>query len=159
MDPKAQNVIDTCQNDWQANKADCSGFVKAVCAGLGVAMSAGMADDIVAWFRTAANGWEQLTDVTDGAGNLVTPKEQMAKDRADAGQLVLCGLTSAELGQAHGHVSVVVSGPLVFSHINNNSYPTAYWGKLGGTGGKNQGLNYSFGTGSINRVTYAAFGF
>ncbi len=155
MDPKAQKVIDACQNDWEANKADCSGFVKAVCANLGVAMSAGMADDIVAWFRNETNGWEQLTD---GAGNMA-PKEALAKDRADAGQLVLCGLTSAELGQAHGHVSVVVSGPLVFSHLNNNSYPTAYWGKLGGTGGENQGLNYSFGTGSINRVTYAAFGF
>ena len=159
MDPKAQNVIDTCQNDWEANKADCSGFLKAVCADLGVAMSAGLADDIVAWFRDVTNGWEQLTDVTDDAGNVVTRKEELAKNRADAEELVLCGLTSAELGQPHGHVAVVVSAPLVFSGQNNNYYPIAYWGKLGGVGGEHQGLNFSFGTGSINRVTYAAVAF
>lgn len=159
MDPKAQSVIDTCQTDWPANKADCSAFVKAVCGGLGVAMSDGLADDIVAFFRDTTNSWEQLTDVTDDAGNVTTRKEELAKERADAGELVLCGLTSGELGQAHGHVAVVVSAPLVFSSQNNNYYPIAYWGKLGGVGGYNQGLNYSFGVGSINQVTYSAFTF
>ena len=157
MDPKAQSVIDNCKSSWPTYQADCSGFVKAVCAGLGVAMSAGLADDIVGYFRDAANTWEQLEDVTDCAGNVTTRKEVLAKARADTGELVLCGLTSGELGQPHGHVAVIVSGDLVFSGLNNNYYPLAYWGKLGGVGGENKGLSYSFGTGSINEVTYAAF--
>jgi cell wall-associated NlpC family hydrolase len=159
MNPDAQQVIDTCKNDWGAHSDDCSGFVKAVCADLGVDMSPGLADDIVEFFRDPANNWEQITDVIDAGGNVTTRKEEVAKERADAGELVLCGLTSAELGEAHGHVAVIVSGPLVHSNLNDNDYPVAYWGKLGGVGGQDQCLSFSFGPGSLNRVTYAAIAF
>jgi len=159
MDPKAQSVIDNCKNYWPAHKDDCSGFVKAVCAGLGVVMSNGLADDIVAYINDAANGWELLTDVTDAAGNVTTRKEEVAKEAADAGQLVLCGMTSQELGEAHGHVAVIISAALIYSNLNKNYYPVGYWGKLGGVGGEDQCLSYSFGAGTINQVNYAAFTF
>jgi hypothetical protein len=159
MDPKAQKVIDNCTYDWPANQGNCSGFVKAVCDGLGVAMSAGQADAIVAYFRDSTNGWTAITDQKDGSGNVTQRKEEGAKEAADNGNLVLCGLTSAELGAANGHVAVIISAALIFSSSNNDYYPVAYWGTLGGTGGANECLSYSFGTGDIDRVTYFSFAF
>ncbi len=46
-----------------------------------------------------------------------------AKNQADAGLLVIAGLKGADQANPdpHGHVVVVVSGPL------DRQYPTAYW--------------------------------
>lgn len=159
MNPKAQKVIDNCKFHWPANQGDCSGFVKAVCGGLGVPVSTGQADDIVAWFRDPANGWEALTDDKDTAGNITTRKEQKAKDRADSGELVICGLTSGELVDSNGHLSIVISADLIYSASNNDYYPVGYWGKLHGVGGANKCLSFSFPSAHINQVTYAAFAF
>ena len=158
MDPNAQQVINVCQASWAANQGDCSAFIKAVCAALVVPMSPGQADDIVQYFRDPANGWEALKDGVDAAGNVIR-KEEVAKERADAGKLVLAGMTAAELGDANGHVAVVISAALIFSVQNNNYYPVGYWGQLGGVGGANQCLSYSFGQGVIDQVTYAAISF
>jgi hypothetical protein len=159
MDPNAQKVIDNCQFLWPANQRDCSGFVKAVCTGLAVAMSPGQADDIVAYFRDPFNQWTPLIDVLDATGAVTKRKEQVAKEAADDGLLVLCGLTSTELNDTNGHVAVIISAALVHSRDNNNDYPVGYWGELRGTGGANKIITYAFTTPYINDVTYASKAF
>jgi hypothetical protein len=71
---------------------------------------------------------------------------------AAAGQLVIAGLKGSEQQEpsAHGHVVVVVSGPLA-----HDKYPSAYWGRLGGVGARNKTLNYAWRSGDRDTVTYA----
>jgi len=142
MDP--HQIIRICEANWEAHKADCSGFVKAVSAALGVTTfhPDDNADSIMDKLR-AGNDWTALT-VGDG---------RTAKDRADAGQLVIAGLKGAEQVQPdpHGHVVVVVTGPLDAAH---GQYPTAYWGRLGSVGAKNQSLNFAWRAGDRDNVGY-----
>jgi hypothetical protein len=103
-DNMAQNrVIQACETHWETYKNDCSGFVKAVAQQLGISLT-GSANDIVDQAQTPP--WTVLESGAE------------AKYKADDGLFVLGGLKA--LG--HGHVVVVVSGPLL-----NKKYPTAYW--------------------------------
>jgi hypothetical protein len=144
MDPK--RIIDVCQVNWEAHKSDCSGFVKAVCAALGIGTFAAddNADMIVGKLH-AATDWVALA-AGDGA---------TAKARADAGLLVIAGLKGADQVQPdpHGHVVVVVTGPLDPSH---GKYPTGYWGQLGGVGARAQTINFAWRAGDRDRVGYFA---
>jgi hypothetical protein len=131
-DPTAQQkIVDTCEAHFDAHSHDCSGFVKAVASGLGIVMT-GMADDIVDEIQTAP--W---TALADGVA---------AKAQADLGFFVIGGLKDTP----HGHVVVVVQGPLA-----HGKYPTAYWGRLGGTGRKNTTINWAWNAADRDRVTYA----
>lgn len=134
---KASEIIAACESVWDANKSDCSGFVKAVCEQFQVAMT-GQADNIIDQIQSA--GW---TSLSDGVA---------AKRAADQGQLVICGLRGASLTppNSHGHVAVVVSGALA-----HGKYPTAYWGQLGGVGRKKETLNYAFKKVDRDKVIYA----
>ena len=49
--------------------------------------------------------------------------EKLASEAARNGALVVGGMTSEALGDAHGHVLIVVKGPLAV-----DEYPSAYWG-------------------------------
>ena len=51
----------------------------------------------------------------------------------------------------HGHVVVVVSGPLA-----HKVYPTAYWGRLGGVGRKDTTVNYAWKSADLPNVVFAA---
>lgn len=64
-----------------------------------------------------------------------------AKEAADDGDFVVAGLSGAkiDLPKAHGHVIVIVSGPLA-----DSAYPTAYWGTLGGGGERKIPINWSW---------------
>jgi len=134
VDP--QTIVDSCEAHWDSYKSDCSGFVKTVAADFGIVLN-GQADDIVdqmnssSW-QSAANGIE-------------------AKSKADTGYLVLAGLKGADHTppRSHGHVVVVVTGPLA-----NGKYPTAYWGSLGGVGKKNATLNYAWNSSDRDNVIY-----
>ena len=141
MDPA--RIIQICQASWDAHKSDCSGFVKAVATALGVATFGpnDNADSIVEKL-SAASDWTALT-----AGDGVTAKAQ-----ADAGLFVIAGLKGADQSQpdAHGHVVVVVSGPL------DRQYPTAYWGQLGGVGAEAKTINWAWRAGDRDRVGYFA---
>ncbi len=53
----------------------------------------------------------------------------------------------------HGHVVIVVGGPLDPTH---GKYPHAYWGSLGGTPGQDETLNYAWVAADRDRITYAA---
>jgi len=150
MDANAQKIIDACENNWDANSGDCNAFVKAVANEVGINTLNGNADQILQYVRS---NWSQITDI-----NVTVPpkrKEDLAKEAADNGKLVICGLTAAELGGGHGHVCVVVSGPMVTAG-SGKTYPTGYWGMLDSVGEKNKGINYAFKENVRDHVTYSA---
>jgi hypothetical protein len=144
VDP--QKIIAACQGSWDANKSNCSGFVKAVCAALQVTTfdPNDNANSIVDKLR-AGSGWTAL-----GVGNGLAAKAQ-----ADAGVLVIAGLKGSEQIQPNpdGHVVVVVTGPLDAAH---GKYPTAYWGRLGSVGEENQNINFAWRAGDRDNVGYFA---
>nr|WP_294553793.1 hypothetical protein [uncultured Rhodopila sp.] len=125
----ADQIIAACERDWDTWRSDCSGFVKAVAADLGVFLS-GQANDIV---DAIAARWKPAKDGVEAAA------------RAADGKFVIGGLKD----QPNGHVVVVVKGPL-----NRGKYPTAYWGQLGGIGEKETTINYSWGADDRDKVAY-----
>ncbi|HEY4173440.1 MAG TPA: hypothetical protein VGM42_10455 [Rhodopila sp.] len=132
-------VTAACIAEFPAHSGDCSGFVKAVGAGVGVTIT-GLANDIVDALR-AGGAWTKLAD---------GPAAQAA---AKAGKLVIGGLRGDEQAKpdANGHVVVVVDGPL-----NRDLYPTAYWGQLHGIGKQNTTINWAWTAQDRDKVTYAA---
>jgi hypothetical protein len=134
----ARDVIDTCEAVWEANKADCNAFAKAVARKYNVTLS-GQANDIVDQIR--GSGWEKITS---------GPK---AAEAAAAGKLVIGALKGSDMTppEAHGHVVVVVQGPLA-----HGKYPSAYWGKLGGVGEKNKTINYAWKASDRDKVIFGA---
>jgi hypothetical protein len=139
MDSNSTDIIDECESQFEKYKSDCSGFAKAVAAAFGIKLT-GLADEIVNEIQQ--NDWVKLGK--DGAA---------AKAKADAGWFVVGGLLSSDNvpPQKHGHVVVVVSGPLA-----QNKYPTAYWGRLDGVGEKNKTINWAWNSESRDKVIYAA---
>jgi len=134
----SDRVIAACEACYAANIGDCSAFARAVAGQLGVTLI-GIADQIVDTLRTSPD-WKPLGDGVAAA--------QGAKD----GYLVIGGLKGAEqaVPNAHGHVVVVVNGPLA-----HDAYPTAYWGSLGGQPGKDQTLNWAWTEADRDHVAYA----
>lgn len=139
VNPKAARILASCEDKWESNKADCNAFAKAVAASVGVAGLDGDANHITDIIT--GPGWRQIAD---GAA---------AKAAADSGEFVLGGLRGNEQAQpsTHGHVVVVVTGGLA-----QGKYPTAYWGRLGGSGEKNKTLNYAWRQGDRDKVHYAS---
>jgi hypothetical protein len=137
QNPNARKIIEICEDEWPANKSDCSGFVKDVATALGVSLS-GQANDIVE--QISGPGWINLAD------------GKAAKKAADEGRFVIAGLKGSdhETPSAHGHVVVVVSGPIV-----KEQYPTAYWGTLGGTGERAKTINWAWKSVDRDKVKYA----
>lgn len=137
MPTKAEEIINACENNFEANKSDCNAFAKAVATVFGVTLT-GNANAIVDQIQGA--GWTVLANGID------------AKAKADAGFLVIAGIKGADYTppRSNGHVAVVVLGPLV-----NVKHPTGYWGQLGGVGKKNTGLNYSFNAASFDDVVFS----
>jgi hypothetical protein len=129
MDP--QHIIDVCESNWDANKSDCSGFVKAVSNALGVSLfsDGDNADAIMDKLSTGA-GWNLIGDLPTVEGD------------AAAGTFVIAGLKSGDFTppRANGHVIVVVKG----DDPNHPGYPMAYWGTLGGVGQKDSSIRNSF---------------
>ena len=129
MDPP--HIIDVCENNWDANKSDCSGFVKAVSNALGVTLfSAGDNADAIMDKLSTAVGWNLI-------GDLPTVESD-----ASLGMFVIAGLKSGDFNpaRANGHVVVVVKG----DDPNHPGYPMAYWGTLGGVGQKDSSIRNSF---------------
>ena len=136
INQNAKKIIDVCEDEWPANKSDCSGFVKDVASALGVSLS-GQANDIVD--QVTGPGWTKLTG------------GKAAKQAADEGKFVISGLKGSDqqTPSAHGHVVVVVSGPLA-----KDQYPTAYWGTLGGTGERAKTINWAWKAVDRDNVIY-----
>ena len=126
-----QDIIDSCENVWDANKGDCNHFVKAVAEQLGVtAFAAGDNADAICDKLAAAGDWTSTT-------NLV-----VVEQNASAGQFIIAGLKAADFTppRNNGHVAVVVKG----DDVAHPGYPLAYWGKLGGAGEKDKSIRLSF---------------
>src|SRR5271163_3070995 len=81
-----------------ANARECNEFVIAVAARFGIILS-GIADQIIG--EITGGNWTQHGN--DG---------KAASEAAGNGALVVGGMTSEALGDAHGHVLIVVKGPL-----------------------------------------------
>lgn len=126
---ESEKVVAACQKHWDANKSDCSGFIKAVADDLGVPLS-GQANHIVDFIQ---QNWWTLADGNE------------AMMWAEAGYFVIGGLKA----DGNGHVVVVVPGPLA-----HGKYPTAYWGSLGGEGKKAETINFSWTTSDRDKVVY-----
>ncbi len=131
-------IIAICEQQWPAHQNDCSGFVKAVAAQLGVALN-GLADDIVDEIQDEP--WEVLDDGPAAAQKAAQP-----------GMFVVGGLKGSDEQQPsqHGHVVVVVPGPLA-----HGTCPTAYWGKLGSSGRKATTVNWAWRAADLDQVLYA----
>jgi hypothetical protein len=132
-------VRDACEANFDAHSGDCSGFARAVAAALGVELR-GLANDIVDTLRGGGD-WTALADGPSAA------------QAATAGKLVIAGLKGSEQADPdpNGHVVVVVAGPLA-----RDKYPSAYWGKLHGTGEKDKTLNWAWTEQDRDRISYAA---
>jgi hypothetical protein len=138
MADDAAKIIEICEREWPDAKDDCSKFVKAVAGTLGITLT-GDANSIVD--QIVGAGWTRLAD------------GRAAAQQAALGSLVIGGLKGSdqEHPSAHGHVVVVVKGPL-----NRDKYPSAYWGQLGGVGKENETINWSWRSGDRDRVIYGA---
>lgn len=134
----ADRVKVACEACFDAHANDCSGFARAVANQLDVQLN-GLANQIVDTIR-GGNGWRPL------------PNGVSAAESAAAGKLVIGGLKGSEQGHpdAHGHVVVVVTGPLA-----RDTYPSAYWGRLGGGGQKDKTVNFAWRAEDRDRVSYA----
>jgi hypothetical protein len=138
MPLSAEDIVNACEAEWEAHKADCSGFVKAVAARLQIRLQ-GLANDIVA--EISQPPWLHLADGI-----------QAEKAAAD-GRFVIAGMRGSDQAAPaeHGHVVVVVKGELA-----HGLYPAAYWGRLGSVGSKNKTLNFAWNRQDRDRIIYAA---
>jgi hypothetical protein len=138
----ATDIIASCQRQLPAYPNDCSGFAKAVAHDCGVLL-AGDANRIVFLLSTG----------------MPMASGRDARAAAASGLLVLAGLE----GRGHGHVVVIVDGPL-----NRDGHPYAFWGQYHGIRANGVELNVGFtrGHGTLNwafkkndlgRVRMAAF--
>jgi hypothetical protein len=75
-----------------------------------------------------------------------------AAKAASIGKFVVAGLEGCKLSepQAHGHVAIVVDGPLWLDR-----YPRGYWGKLDSVGEKNAPLTHAWKQVDLANVVYA----
>ena len=137
MNHSPGQVIAICDDEWTAHKSDCSAFVRAVATRLGVTLN-GLANDIVDQIREPP--WQALKDGV------------AASHAAGEGKFVAGGLKGGDeqAPSEHGHVVVVVAGPLA-----HDAYPTAYWGKLGGSGCKKTTVNWAWRAADRDHVHYA----
>jgi hypothetical protein len=126
----SEKVIAACEKHWEDYKTDCSGFVKAVAAELGITLR-GQANDITDQIQK--HPWTVLKDGAEAA---------LQATKA----FVVAGLKASP----HGHVVVVVPGALA-----HGKYPVAYWGQLGGLGKKNTTLNWAWNKEDRDKVIYA----
>jgi hypothetical protein len=139
----SRDIIALCQSNFSFFPNNCSGFVSVVAEKCGVLL-AGDANSICNSIKSAA---DRLLNGIDAAR------------RAAAGDLVIGGYPAA----GHGHVVVVVDGPLT-----HGKYPYAFWGQyrgltafgktinVGFTRGHG-GINYAFGKDVRDKLIYAAF--
>ncbi len=128
------NITAISEKNWDHWKHDCSGLVRAVTTELGVPLT-GTANRMIDDLNMSGNGWIKL-------GNDPT----QAQAYANNGYLVIAGLKAS----GHGHVVIIVPT----SHTQN--YPVGYWGQYGGTGRKNETINWAWTHADLAQVQYFA---
>lgn len=117
---RAEKIIAKCVEAYPAFKHDCVDFAAAVLRQFFLLPdfdASVLADAVLQRLRAPASRWTRTHDIA------------VAIAAAKAGDFVLAGLSSAELGQAHGHLAVVIgvdgqqSGQVIV--------PLGYAGSLG----------------------------
>src|SRR5215469_2024026 len=140
----AEQIIEACREarTVPTNVSNCNEFVIAVAGKCGVPLR-GTADQIMG--QITGTNWKQF-----GHNGVA------ASTAAAEGALVVGGMTSQALGDTHGHVVIVVKGPLA-----HDKYPTAYWGSqnpaIRNDGGLGTTINFSFSVARRDQVVYAGF--
>lgn len=111
MPTTKETILAACKKHFDAHRDDCSGFLRAVAGELGYPLS-GNADAIV---DHLAGSWRVLT-------------REQAIAAVERGELVIVGLKAADHDppRNHGHVGVVVPGPLY-----HDLYPRMWCGSIG----------------------------
>lgn len=78
-------VISACESNWEAHKSDCSGFVRAVAAELGVSLH-GLANELVtsmgssaAWRDLGANATQAMSYANNGYLVIAGPYSAVAR--------------------------------------------------------------------------------
>jgi hypothetical protein len=123
-DPMALKIIQACDAAYPANNTDCNQFVKAALTGfVDDGYFDGLnADAIVGKLKDPGEGWATATAIATAI--------MLAK----AGNMVIAGMTSTELGDTNGHLAVVVGcdGQVSTSDDGSSSatVPIAYAGSL-----------------------------
>ena len=97
-DEVARAIIESCAAKFAANCDDCNKFLKAALSEfLAEGYLDGLnADAIVNKLKSDGGGWGTSRSIATAIA------------QAKAGKVVVAGMTSAALGQSHGHVAVVV---------------------------------------------------
>jgi cell wall-associated NlpC family hydrolase len=106
------------EQNWDAHKSDCSGYVRAVAADLGIPLH-GFANQLVDYWSRSPS-WVTLGN--DAA---------RASELAAQGYFVVAGKKEKE---GHGHVVIIVPGR------SSQGDAMGYWGTLGRIGHKNTGI-------------------
>jgi hypothetical protein len=143
VNANAYNIIAACQRDLPAHSNNCSGLVRAVAKECNVLL---------------VGDANSITDQLSRAKRVLSDGQEAARAAAD-GYLVIGGVKSS----CHGHVVIVVAGPL-----NRDKYPYCFWGQyhgitllgetmnVGFTRGHGT-LNWAFGSKTRDKVVYGAY--
>ncbi len=134
----AQDIINRCEAEFEANKDDCNKFAKAVSSHFGI---------------TLTGNANAITEEIQGSDWIPVAGGKEAADMAAGGFLVIGGLKGSDQAEPsnHGHVVVVVRGEL-----EHGKYPKAYWGQLNGSGKRNKGVNWAWRKADRDKVKYGA---
>jgi hypothetical protein len=121
-DPVANQILQSCAANFAANNDDCNRFLKAALLQfLETGYLDGLnADAIVGKLRAGGSGWT----ATRSIGNAIS--------QAKTGNIVVAGMTSADLHDSHGHVAVVVGCDGQVS--GDTIVPMGYAGSLSAAG-------------------------
>lgn len=115
----ANQILQSCDAAFAANRGDCNQFLKAASAPFLPANYFGVldADGIVTLLQDPANGWGGTRDIATAIA------------QAQAGDLVVAAMNSAVLGSDHGHLAIVVG---CSGHASGGTIvPIGYAGSLG----------------------------
>lgn len=139
---KRSRVIAACKKNWDANKGDCSAFVRAVSQELGFTLS-GQANDI--YQEIQKDPWTRI-----GVG---TQSSSVAGISAGEGKFVLAAMT----GSPNGHVAVVVDYRNAFDSYSpsERNKAVASWGALHSVGADYQKITSSFTAADLARTLFA----
>ncbi|GAB3428406.1 hypothetical protein NX773_06290 [Massilia solisilvae] len=125
-------VILACEAEWDSWKSDCSGFVKAVAARLGVRVF-GNANQLVDFLGNSPD-WRDLGH-----------DHNKARVQATLGDFDIAGLKDSP----HGHVAIIVGLP-------SAGFPVGYWGRFGSFGKKKAPISLSWRRPALAQVSYFA---
>jgi hypothetical protein len=139
---RRSRIVAACIKHWPGQKHDCSGFVKAVAADLGVSLS-GQANDIYKQIRSA--GWTAI-----GTG---LKASRIAGVSASEGNFVV----GASQATPNGHVAIIVDYRNAFDSYDpkDRSKAVAFWGSKGSVGEEYYRITESWSSTAMESVYFA----